>query len=224
MGLIRDLKVALASRRLFRNWLSAGFKYLLIKHGLSGGFITVECGDSEYRLSPKLYSFIVNAYYDGYVSGFGCNGLMEAVLGDAIRLTVNRSGDALLITPDGTRLYADHLDLIVLSETWLFDVHFLGFDLSDWLVVDVGAYVGDTPLYFAKRGAFVIAVKPVPSHFEAMLRNIELNPGLSLGSYQSMPRLRIGMATWRLGWVVRLMVRRQCLRAALGGLGLNHSP
>ena len=55
MGLTRDLRVALTSRRLFKNWLSAGFRYFLIKRGLVGGLVTVKCGGVSYKLSPSLY-------------------------------------------------------------------------------------------------------------------------------------------------------------------------
>ena len=48
-------------------------------------------------------------------------------------------------------------------------------------VLDVGAFVGDTALYYARRGAFVVAVEPVPGNFELMLRNLELNPDLKSG-------------------------------------------
>jgi FkbM family methyltransferase len=83
-----------------------------------------------------------------------------------------------LKTPDGILLVARALDPIVLVETYLYDIHFLGFDLTDWLIVDVGAYIGDTPLYYAKRGALVVAVEPLPSNYEVMLWNLELNPDL----------------------------------------------
>jgi len=41
MGITRRLRVLLASRKLFRNWLSAGIKYYLVK----GGFL--RAGDIE---------------------------------------------------------------------------------------------------------------------------------------------------------------------------------
>lgn len=179
MGIIRDLSVALASRRLFSNWLSAGFKYLLTRHGLGRDFVTVKCGDASYRLSPGMYSFIINAYHDGLITEFKCGGSMELLLGGIAKLVISKNGDELFIAPDGIKLRGeDSMDLTVLFETWLYEIHFLGFNLDGWLVVDIGAYIGDTPLYFAKRGAFVVAVEPVPYHFEAMLRNIELNPEL----------------------------------------------
>jgi FkbM family methyltransferase len=43
-------------------------------------------------------------------------------------------------------------------------------------VVDVGAFVGDTAIYFALRGAkSVIAIEPHPKAYEEMVENIRLN-------------------------------------------------
>jgi len=44
------------------------------------------------------------------------------------------------------------------------------------LVVDVGAFVGDSSIYFALRGARrVVAIEPEPRAYEEMLKNIKLN-------------------------------------------------
>ena len=49
-------------------------------------------------------------------------------------------------------------------------------DISNRDVVDVGAYVGDTAIYFALRGARrVIAIEPHPEAFREMIENIKLN-------------------------------------------------
>jgi tRNA G37 N-methylase Trm5 len=43
-------------------------------------------------------------------------------------------------------------------------------------VVDVGAYIGDSSIYFALKGAKrVIAIEPCPKAFKEMLDNIRLN-------------------------------------------------
>jgi FkbM family methyltransferase len=91
---------------------------------------------------------------------------------------VHRDGEFLLRMPDGILLTVDSFDPLVIAETWLYNIHFLGFDLNDWFVLDIGAFVGDTALYYARRGAFVVAVEPLPSNYETMLRNLELNPEL----------------------------------------------
>ena len=111
------------------------------------------------------------------LTGFGCYDGAEFSFSDAFKLVISNDG-AFIVTPDGIRLWADVIDYLILSETWIYDIHFLGFDLGDWLVLDVSAYIGDTALYYAGKSAFVVAVESVPRHFEASLRNIELNPSL----------------------------------------------
>ena len=66
MDVIRRLKVLLASRKLFRNWFSAGIRYYLVK----GGFLRVDsievvCRDCSRGLIPvKAYRVLVNDYYN----------------------------------------------------------------------------------------------------------------------------------------------------------------
>jgi len=72
MKIFRMIKVLFTSRHLFSNGLSAGIKYFLMKRGMLRGRINVRCGSAEYLLKPEVYSFIVNAYYDGVLSDFLC--------------------------------------------------------------------------------------------------------------------------------------------------------
>ena len=167
-----------SSRGLFGNWLLAGIKYYLTKHGVLKGGIIVKCGGEKYVLSPWVYSSIISTYYDGLLRGVSCsdNGFIGKLWG-VIDLII-RGSDGFLRMPDGTLLTLESFDSVVLAETWLYDVHFLGFDLDNWFVLDIGAYIGDTALYYAKRGAFVVAIEPLPSNYNVMLRNIELNSNL----------------------------------------------
>jgi len=49
-------------------------------------------------------------------------------------------------------------------------------DVTNRDVVDVGAYVGDSAVYFALRGARrIIAIEPPPEAFREMIENIKLN-------------------------------------------------
>jgi hypothetical protein len=67
MNLIRELRVFLKSRELFRNWFSAGIKYYLYKQRLDVKYVKIKCGNnSEYTLNRSTYSVIVNAYFDGF--------------------------------------------------------------------------------------------------------------------------------------------------------------
>ena len=51
-------------------------------------------------------------------------------------------------------------------------------DLNNRDIIDIGANVADTALYFAKNGANVIAFEPVKHLYELGLENISLNPKL----------------------------------------------
>jgi FkbM family methyltransferase len=176
--MFRRLKVLIASRDLFHNWLLAGIKYFLVKHGLLKGGVTVKCDDVVITLNPNVYSIIVNAYHDGVLRDVYCDKTLRGRLWGAVDLVILKDGRGFLRMPDDAIVSLESCDRAVTSETWLYDIHFLDFDLTDWLIVDVGAYIGDTPLYYAKRGALVVAVEPLPSNYEVMLRNLELNSDL----------------------------------------------
>ena len=50
--------------------------------------------------------------------------------------------------------------------------------LNNRHVIDIGANVADTPLYFAKGNAKVIAFEPVKHLYDLGIKNISLNPKL----------------------------------------------
>ena len=66
----------------------------------------------------------------------------------------------------------------VLGETFLYQIHFAGFDLKGKTVVTAGAYIGDTPLFYSYYGAKVYAFEPDPNSFKKAEENILLNPEL----------------------------------------------
>jgi len=84
----------------------------------------------------------------------------------------------ILILPNGLRFYLYSVDLTIFPETFIHDIHFVGFDLKDKVIVDIGAFVGDTALYYANFGAIVYAYEPHPVNFYWLKKNIELNPHL----------------------------------------------
>lgn len=83
-------------------------------------------------------------------------------------------------TPQGIRFDLESFEPVIFAETYLQDVHNAGADLSDKIVIDAGAFVGDTALYFAQRGANVRAYEPDPENFRLLLRNLTLNPELAV--------------------------------------------
>jgi len=62
-----------------------------------------------------------------------------------------------------------------LAETF-YDECYGGFDVSNGTVIDVGAFIGDTAIYFAGEGAKkVIAFEPAPPMYETAIRNVQMN-------------------------------------------------
>jgi len=169
MGIIHRLRVLLASRNLFHNWLSAGIKYYLIKHHLINEDIVIRfrCDNNkEYVLSPQIYASIVNAYYDNLFNSLECR--------DAIYLILSYGNSKV-------RFYANPRAFLY---NVLYDVvreNFLGGAYDDLVVsgrtvIDVGTGVGDTAILFALRGARrIIALEPYPSLYKEALINIRAN-------------------------------------------------
>ncbi|MEM3794879.1 MAG: FkbM family methyltransferase [Thermoprotei archaeon] len=86
---------------------------------------------------------------------------------------------SFITTPSGIRFTLDSLDPLIFAETFIHEIHFVGFDLRGRIVLDVGGYVGDTALYFAQKGAKVYVYEPDPINYAKLQRNLELNPELS---------------------------------------------
>jgi FkbM family methyltransferase len=65
--------------------------------------------------------------------------------------------------------------IIELKETFMEELYGY-FDLKGKTVLDIGAFIGDTALYFALKGACkVVAYEPVPLLYEMAKENIQLN-------------------------------------------------
>ena len=80
-------------------------------------------------------------------------------------------------THQGIKLSLHTIGLI--EETFLYQIHFSGFDLKEKVVITGGAYIGDTPLFYSYYGAKVYAFEPDPNSFSQAIANVQMNPGLS---------------------------------------------
>ena len=86
--------------------------------------------------------------------------------------------EATVTTPFKVKFDLRRIDCWTLVETFLLDIH-RDLEVRGRTVFDVGAQAGDTALYFSSNGASkVYAVEPVQANYDAMLCNLELNPGL----------------------------------------------
>jgi len=151
----------LASRDLFSNWLEAGFRYFLVKHGLLAGGVVVKCGGMKYVLSPSAYHIIIRAYYEGVIEGVECRDSLYTVF-----------------TYMGRRIH------LYKAFEFLYDIVFENFyggvysgvDVGGKTVVDVGAGVGDTAILFSLMGARrVVALEPYPALYRKALVNARIN-------------------------------------------------
>lgn len=92
------------------------------------------------------------------------------------------NGKKIIETSKGIKFYMDSIhpgNTIVAS--YVQDIHLVNSndDFHNKIVIDVGPECGDTPLYYANLGATVYAFEPIKAHFDAMVRNIALNPKLA---------------------------------------------
>jgi len=180
----------LASRKLFRNWLSAGVKYYLIKGSLlHADNIEVVCRDGSKGLIPaRAYGVLVNDYYDGYIMNYDCrDGIATYANNVHVPVEEIRVRSAVGLAIEGgwaydmvnrfwfnygirfRHMYRSILEIFGRGE-------YASLDVKDKVIIDIGAYIGDSAIYFALKGAKrVIAVEPHPGAFAEMLENINLN-------------------------------------------------
>ncbi len=192
MGIVSKVRKVLATRKIFRNWaaLAAGYAANrgLRARCVDGGVI---------EISREIYRALARAADAGVINSLGCGSKELYVCGLGISLedleeygwvidskkicnTVEEAVGRGVVMRRGAWLvngvYFKELRQCVvevfLMNHWPLD----DIDLRDREVLDIGAYVGDTPLYFVKHGARrVIAVEPHPLAYREMVENIELN-------------------------------------------------
>jgi hypothetical protein len=88
-------------------------------------------------------------------------------------------GNFMATLPNGLRFESSREGLIdslcMLAERFVAD-EYSWLDVMGRIVVDVGANIGDSPLYFVKRGArFVYGYEPDPTAYAAAVHNLRLN-------------------------------------------------
>jgi FkbM family methyltransferase len=186
---LRRLRALLRSRKLFRNWLSAGVKYYLVKGGLlHDDYIEVVCGDGSKGLIPvRSYAVLAYDYYDGYLMKYDCRNGIATYVNVQVPIEEIRARSSVWFAVKEGWAY-DMVNRFWFKNGIRFrymyrtipEIFGLGvyasLDVKDKVVIDVGAFVGDSAIYFALKGAKrVIAVEPHPGAFAEMLENIKLN-------------------------------------------------
>jgi len=95
---------------------------------------------------------------------------------------IEKDKKKIIETSEGIRFYIDSIHTgNTIIETFVNKIHLINSHI-DWknkLIIDVGSECGDTPLYYANLGAKVFAIEPIKEHYDAMIRNLSLNPTLA---------------------------------------------
>ena len=179
------IKGALYSRYVFDNWFSLLIRYALTRLGFNVRLVA-RVGDCTFELSPEVFGRVVGGFLRGLIRSVECNGK---------RLIVNNMEITNINDLINAETYAKVLGWVYdsinqywfrgnarfrhMHDTIIWIFHYGDYeslDIEGRVVVDVGAFVGDSAVYFALRGARrVIAIEPHPGAFAEMLDNIKLN-------------------------------------------------
>ena len=174
----------LKSREIIDNWLLSALEYMKRKEN-----IRIKVGGKEFVVSRWFYSDIVNMFYDKGIQGLITEGdklIIKTKIQDfQVDDYINKEG--LKFIYEGLKRGWKYKDGAIEKEgvffrygSWtvfeIFDEHIYNVDVYDKDVVDIGANVGDSSIYFAIKGARkVIGVEPLPNVYAQAIENVKLN-------------------------------------------------
>ena len=175
-GTIKDpFKALLLLRRTYKNWSEIISHYfsrrplrrIVLRDGLT---IPIERETSSLMASFRHY----HRWYDPSI--YNLIGLAR-LLGRGWRIK-GVEGDFLLLAADPSTVLKCRLkqgtDISLLGEIFVRQVY--GSDFQGKTVVDVGAYMGDSAIFFTRHGAkLVIALEPDPTNLRLAEENVKLN-------------------------------------------------
>jgi len=189
--MLTKVRRALASRYLFDNWLSLLIKYALIRLGFNVKLMA-KVNDCAFELGPEVFVRLVNRASRGLIKLIRCDDHdVFVVYTNEIQVPIEEfeKGDAYAIdfavkngwVYDPINQYWLRNNVKFRHMYWpIIEIFHYGeyepLSVEGRVVVDVGAFVGDSAIYFALKGARkVIAIEPHPGAFAEMLDNIRLN-------------------------------------------------
>jgi FkbM family methyltransferase len=184
--ILAKVERALASRYLFDNWFPLLIKFALTRLGFNVK-LTARVGDCTFELSPETFKKLVSRFSRGFIKSIKCvngkllvNGVEVNSIDDVIRnkeIWIRVLG--WVYDPVNGLWSKGNVKLRYMNDgiIAIFDYgEYEPLDVNGRVVVDVGAFVGDSVIYFALKGAKrIIAVEPHPGAYAVMLDNIKLN-------------------------------------------------
>ncbi|WOE50992.1 FkbM family methyltransferase [Sulfuracidifex metallicus] len=184
---IKRAKIAIKSRKLLKNWANS-----ILKYARKNPEILLKCKDnSVIKVSRNMFANILSLYYEGKIINCSNNSIEFYVKGNTYWIPVN---EILIASGEfNSILKALYYNLRYNSKYWekgdikfkhihaeiiaTFEDEEYGYvDVKNKSVVDIGAFVGDTAIYFAIKGAKkVYAIEPHPAAYEELVENIRIN-------------------------------------------------
>ena len=178
---MRPFRRIYAYKRLFRNWIqilselnkNKNLIRVVLRDG-SSSVCTAECIVTLVDL-VDLFRFNPNKFYFNNDSLFYSNNLIIRDSKESILLTAGGfvKNDGTWYNKKYNLKFSINTNYFVLFETFVLEQYNTEVEGE---VVDIGANIGDSSLYFAAKGAsHVYAFEPLPSIYRIALENIKLN-------------------------------------------------
>jgi len=179
-------KAIFKSRKLIKNLSSSLYQYLILRR--QNIELKLRNGETV-KVSRFLYPRIIYSYYLGYIIDIDKNEIKIKADNKVFSMSINDPyADSITVIikfiksnwqykdnyweKNGIkfkRLYSSTYDVFIRE-----DYKFL--NVQNKSVLDIGAFVGDSPIYFVLKGAKkVYAIEPHPDAYNEMLENIKLN-------------------------------------------------
>jgi FkbM family methyltransferase len=187
VNLTRKVKVALKSREIIVNWLSSALEYVKGKEN-----IKIKVNGKEFIVSRWFYEDIVSLFYYKEIQGLSIKDgriviktnaqevkVNDEILHEGFRLLYSfikrgwKYEDGIIEKSDGSVKfkYISYSVFEVFEENVYGNINVLNKD-----IVDIGANVGDSSIYFALKGARkVVGVEPLPNVYAHAIENVKLN-------------------------------------------------
>jgi FkbM family methyltransferase len=115
-----------------------------------------------------MYGHILRGYYYGFIRDIAHD--EDFIIINGIKIRIRVKNYSIDIGSVKFKKYYETLPPLYISQIYSL------LNVKNRIVIDVGAFVGDSAIYFVLRGARrVIALEPNPEAFKEMLENIKLN-------------------------------------------------
>jgi len=184
--ILTKVKKAFDSRRLFNNWLELLIKYALKRVGFNAKLMA-RVNKCALELDPEVFGVIVDRFSRGFIKSIECinhklfvNGVEVNSINDVV-YDLGTYARVLGWTYDAVHGFWYKVNIkfkyvrtpiLEIFEEDMYEI----LDVKGKIVVDVGAYIGDSAIYFALKGAKrVFAIESYPYAFAEKLENIILN-------------------------------------------------